>query len=188
MSDVSVEELQAQNAELAAKLEAVSKPTDGDESRKRLEFLEGEHKKLIEARDKAKEEKRQQEERLLAEQGEYKTLAEKREQEANELAASLEGLNAKLEAYQKRDEEELQTLLEAVPEALRDDVADESLPLEKRLALARKLSATGTKQPPASYRGSGEPEPESLQEQHAEAMKNGDISKAMALKRKMHNV
>ena len=185
MSEPTVESLQAEMVKMQTALDEANKGQMSKEAQDRLTYLEGDHKKLIEARDQAKEEKRVQEEKSLVENGEFKTLAETRAQEVTDLTGKLDGLNAKLEAYQERDKVELATLLESVPEDLRADVSD--LPLEKGLALAKKLAGAKQTTPPAGYRGSGEPEPETLQAQHAAAMKSGNIQEAMALKRQMHS-
>lgn len=184
MSEITVESLQAEILKMQTALDEASKGQMSKEDRERLTYLEGDNKKMIEARDKAKEEKRVLEEKSLVENGEFKTLAETRAAEVTDLTGKLDGLSAKLEAYQERDKVELATLLESVPEELREDVSD--LPLEKALTLAKKLAGTKQTTPPITPRIPGEPEPETLQAQHAAAMKKGDIGLAMQLKRQIH--
>ncbi len=183
MSDVTVESLQDELTAVKTALEEASNNQPSTVDQDRLTFLEGEHKKLIGDRDKAKDEKRLAEEKRLTEQGEYKTLAEQKQTEVTDLTAQLESLNGNLEAYQQRDAKELEALLPNVPEALREQVSDDSLPLEKRLSLARALA--DTKQKPPGYRGPGEPEPETLQAQYEAAMKDGKVSEAMRIKGQM---
>ena len=92
-------------------------------------------------------------------------------------------MSKRLEEYQKRDEEELATLIELLPENLREDISDPSLPLPTRLKLARKLSETKPQAP--GYRPPGEPVPESLKAQYDAAVKAGDVMAGIALKRQM---
>jgi seryl-tRNA synthetase len=184
MSEITVESLTEELEKLKKALEEASKNTGDKDTLDRLAFLEGDNKKMIEARDKAKNEKRKAEEAALVENGEFKTLAESKSAEVNDLAKQIDGLNGKLEAYQVRDEEEFKAILQHVPEALREQVSDETLPLAKRLSLAKALSTQ--KQPPASFRQPGEPEPTTLQTQYEDAVKSNDIMGQMRLKREMH--
>lgn len=185
MSDVTVESLQEELKTVQAALDkATQTPPDNKDVLDRLAFLEGENKTLIGARDKAKDEKRKAEEAALLENGEFKTLAEAKSAEVDDLAKQLEGLTGKLDAYQVRDEEEFKTILAGVPEALREQVSDETLPLDKRLSLAKALSTT--KQQPAKYRPPGEPPANTLQAQYEAAVKSNDVMGQMRLKREMH--
>jgi small-conductance mechanosensitive channel len=186
MSEETVESLKAELEAAKTALEEAKTAPKADTDRDRLAYLEGENKKLIEARDEAKRKKREAEEAHLAEQGEFKTLAETRAKELEDLTVKLESLNGKVSEYQKRDEEELSKLLEGVPEALRDDVADDSLPLEKRLALARKLTDTKTVTKPVGVRLPGEDAPTTLQAQYDAALKSGDVPTQLRLKREIH--
>jgi hypothetical protein len=184
MSEITVESLTEELKAMKTALEEASKNTGDQTTLDRLAFLEGDHKKLIEARDKAKDDKRKAEEAALVENGEFKTLAEAKSVEVDDLAKQIEGLNGKLAAYQVRDEEEFKAILENVPEALREQVSDETLPLAKRLSLAKALATT--KKPLAGYRESGEPDPETLQGQYADAVKSGDMMGQLRLKRLIH--
>jgi hypothetical protein len=150
---MTLEELQAKYDEQQKELEAAKKGQLDEEARKRLDYLEGEHKTLIEARDKAKDEKRKAEEERLKEQGEFKTLAEQRASELEEKEKALAEKDEVLKSYRERDEKEFSELLEKVPEELRGDLS-EDLPLATRLNLARKLAAVKPDNP--DYRGVGE--------------------------------
>jgi len=87
----------------------------------------------------------------------------------------IDGMKDQLDAYQKRDEEEFKSILAKVPEALRADVSDESLPLSTRLSLARKLA--GQKTDPAGYRPPGEGGDNSITRQAFDALSPVDKSK-----------
>jgi hypothetical protein len=126
------EELQKELEEAKAALEEAKKGQVSKETLDRLAFLEDDHKKLIKARDDAKEAKRLEEEKRLSEQG----------------------LNGQLSEYQERDKKELEAILATVPESLRGDLSDETLPLATRLSLARKFSTTKGK--PPEFREGGE--------------------------------
>lgn len=182
MSEITVESLQEELKTAKTALEEASKGQMSNEDRDRLTFLEGDNKTLIEARDKLKEEKRIAVDKKLIEDGEFKTLAESKALEVEDLTKQLEGLNSKLGSYQERDEKEFKAILETVPEALRDKIP-ESMTIGERLDLARALSTQ--KQPPAGYRQPGEPVPTTLQTQYDEAVKTGNVSERMRLKREM---
>ena len=75
---MTIEELEKQVRDLQEQNKTLADAKGGgmdDEQRKRLNFLEADHKTLIAARDKAKEEARKAEEEKLLENEECKTLA-----------------------------------------------------------------------------------------------------------------
>ena len=146
---MTIEELEAANKDLQAKLAEASKGGLGEEERKRLSYLEDDHKKLIADRDAAKEAKRAAEEKRLAEQGEFKTLAEQRAADLAEATKGTDELKAQLAKYAERDAAERAELIEKVPEHLREDITDTT-----PLALIKKL--TLTKDAPAGYRPPGD--------------------------------
>jgi small-conductance mechanosensitive channel len=184
MSELTVEELQKQLKDSQTALDEAKKGQMSKEDRDRLEFLEGDNKTLIEARDKLKEDKRIATEKKLVEDGEFQTVAENAQKQVTDLAAEIEGLKGKLGSYQERDEKEFKAILENVPEALREQVSDDTLPLEKRLSLARALS-TMKGQPPG-FRQPGEPTPDSLQAQYDKAVEAGNMVDQLRLKRLLH--
>jgi small-conductance mechanosensitive channel len=151
----------------------------------RLNYLEGEHKKLISDRDKAKEEKRLEEDKRLTEQGEFKTLAETRQSELDKLQKAMEGLNETISTYNQRDEKELEALLPNVPEGLRDEVSNKDLPIASRLSLARKLS--NSKTPLPDYKAPGEKQDNSLTRQAFDALAPAEQSKYMREGGKIHD-
>jgi uncharacterized phage infection (PIP) family protein YhgE len=183
MSEPTIEGLQQQLKDSKTALEKAKEGTLSKEHQDRLSFLEDEQKKLIAARDKAKDDKRKADEKHLLEQGEFKTLAEQRKQELDDMAKGSDELKAKITEYQARDEKELAALTEKVPEEFKDDVADATLPIETRLSLARKL--VGAKEKLAGYRPPGEPPAETLQARLAAAVKSGNIMEQLALKREI---
>lgn len=183
MSDEALKELERKNKEMVDRIAELSKGGMDDEARKRLVFLEDDHKKAIDRRDKALKEKKEAEEKRLLEQGEHKTLAEQRAKDLDEAAKNSDELKAKIAAYEARDEEELKALAEKVPEAFKEDLADTTTPLDARLKLAKKL--IGQKVQSAGYRPPGEPPPESLKDRYDAAVKSGDVSEQIALKRQM---
>lgn len=157
MTPEEIEAMQQQNKDLADQLKTAEAGKGGDdESRKRLVYLEGEHKKLIEARDKSKTDLRLAEEKKLSEQGEFKILADNKQKELDVLTKQLEGLNGTITGYVERDKEELATLLESVPENLRGTVSSESIPLAEQLKLARELSTVKPQGPNARPGGEGQ--------------------------------
>ena len=150
----TVEELEAKNAELMKALEDSKATGTDDEQRKRLEFLEGEHKTLISARDKAKEEKRLADEKHLTDQGEYKTLAEQRQADIDKLTCSSTKLAEQLAGYTKRDEERLAKLITTVPDNYKGLITDD-LPLSKRLEMAETFQTIKPQPPGTRLPGEG---------------------------------
>lgn len=184
MSEPTVESLQTELKAAQTALDKASKNNSGNVDQDRLAFLEGDNKKMIEARDKAKEKTRRAEEDALIENGKFKELSEAKSAEVKELIKKIEGMTGQLDAYTLRDEEEFKAILQSVPEALRDQVSDETLPLGKRLSLAKALS--NTKQPPAGYRQPGEPPADTLQAQYEKAVESKNLMDQLRLKREIH--
>ena len=149
----TLEEVQAENAKLQKQLADASKGGSTDDEKKRLEFLEAEHKTLIQARDKAKEEKRLADEKRLNEQGEFKTLAEQRQATIDALTAEQQKAADQLGAYTKRDEDRLTKMLGTVPDNFKALIT-EDLPLLKRLEMAETFAQT--KPTPPGHRPPGE--------------------------------
>lgn len=183
MTAEEFEALKKQNEELQAKLADAGKANADDETRKRLQHLEDENKQLIEARDKAKQARREAEEAALAEQGQFKEIAEQRQKELEALQKKVEESNGVLDKYRQRDESELAVLMEKVPEALRDSL-DDSIPLAKRLDLARKLVAE--KPPGPGARPAGDPQLTTLEESYRKAVESGNVAEQITLKRQMY--
>jgi small-conductance mechanosensitive channel len=138
MEAAEIQEMQEQMEALKTQLADAKKGGDGNSDE--LERLKAERAELIAGRDKAKEKARLAEETKLAENGEFKTLAEQKTAEADKLQQQLEELNGTVNGYVERDEAKFKTLLEKVPESLRETL-DDSIPLAKRLELAEKLIA-----------------------------------------------
>ena len=136
------EETKAEEAKKAAEEaeKAEAKPTNDAELRKQLDASAAQIKELIEGRDKAKQRAREAEDAKLAEQGEYKTISERLTAEKEQLAKDLEERDGLIGTYKERDEAEFAVLLEQVPEVYRDSISDETLPLAKRLELAKKFA------------------------------------------------
>lgn len=173
---MTLEELQAENEKLKTALADAKGGEKDGETRKRLEFLEAEHKQLIEARDKAKEEKRKAEEKRLAEAGEFKTLAEQEKAMREKVEADYAKTVERLTAYEKRAEEKLNTLLEKVPEDKRQLIRPD-LDIDYRLQLAESLIVT--EQKPPGYRPPGDPpktQPTSGTGRIAEALRSGALN------------
>ena len=185
MSEITVESLQEELKAMKTALEEASATPPATTDSDRLAYLEGEHKTLIKARDDAKEAARLAEEAKLTENGEFKTLAETAQAQVADLKLQMEGKDAAIEVYNQRDEAEFKELLEKVPEAMRESISDESLPLAKRLELAKKLS-TDTKGTPPAFRGTGEPGTITLQAEYDAAVESGDMATQLRLKREIH--
>ena len=185
MAEETVESLQAELKAAQTALDEASKNQPNKVDQDRLTYLEGENKTMKESRDKAKEERRVADEKLLAEQGEFKTLAEKREGELAELTAKLTDLDETIAKYHERDKAELDAILPNVPEALRAEVSDESLPLAKRLTLARALA--GVKPGKPNFKEPGEPGSNSITRQAFDALSPADKSKHISDGGKIHD-
>jgi len=151
------EEIKTEEAKKAAEEaeKAEETPANDAELRKQLDALAAQNKELIEGRDKAKQRAREAEEAKLAEQGEYKTVSERYKEEKEQLEKKLEERDGLIGTYKERDEAEFAVLLEQVPEAFRDSISDDTLPLAKRLDLAKKLAAAKPGAPGARPAGSG---------------------------------
>ena len=166
----------AENEKLKKSLAEAGDSGKNDETRKRLEFLEAEHKQLIEARDKAKEEKRKAEEARLAEQGEYKTLAEQEKAQREQIEEEHKKATERLEKYHKRDEEKLAAIMEKVPESKRELIRDD-LDIDYRLKLAE--SYIDEKPPAPNYRPPGESptdQPKTSVQRISEGLKAGALN------------
>jgi hypothetical protein len=185
MAEATVEGLQAELKAAQTALDEASKGQMSKEDRDRLTFLEGDNKTLIEARDKAKKERDNAETARLTEQGEFKTLSEQLQVKVDSLSGDITKRDETLAGYQERDKKELDALLPNVPEALRAEVSDESLPLAKRLTLARALAGTKTKVP--GYKEPGEPGSNSITRQAFDALSPADKSKHISDGGKIHD-
>jgi chromosome segregation ATPase len=187
MSDQkTVEELQKELDLAQGKINELESKGSGSGSdlEAELEKLRGINKDLINQRDARKKKEEEAEAARLAEQGEYQTLAEQKQAEAEQLAKDIAEKNAILDKYKERDEAEFAELLEKVPDSLKETVSDESLPLGKRLDLAKKLIAEKPAGP--SARPAGELHTDSLEEQYKQAVASGDVSLQISLKRQIH--
>lgn len=151
---MTLEEMQAELDKTKKALEEAQAAGEDDEVRKRLEHLESENKELIAARDKAKQKAREIEEKKLLENEEFKTLAEKRQAELDALIAEQTKANERLSLYEKRDEQRLEKLIEAVPEAQRT-LIKESFSLSDRIELAESLAQIKPQPPGARLPGEG---------------------------------
>jgi len=186
MTPEEIAAIQKKNEELEATIKAnaaeAAKGGD-DEARKRLAYLEDEHKTLIAARDKAKDEKRLADDAKLAEQGEFKLLAEQKQKELDAFAKQIEESNTILTGYKVRDEAKLQTLIELIPENLRETVAGNSGTLAEKIDLAEKLATVKPTAPGA--RPGGDTHTATLQEEYNQARKDGNVALQVALKRQL---
>ena len=185
MTPEEIEAMQKSNTELAEKLKAAEAAAGGgDESRKRLDYLEGEHKKLIEARDKAKNDMRLADEKKLTEQGEFKIIADNKQKELDDLTKHLESLTGTIAGYTERDEAKLKTLLELIPENQRDTVASNSGTLADKIALAEMLAIVKLEGPGA--RNAGPLKTQTLQDEYDQAVKDGNVTAQIAIKNEMY--
>jgi hypothetical protein len=178
--------LTKQIEEQATALKTAEAGTGGDdELRKRFESLEAQNKELIEGRDKAKQRARDADDAKLAEQGEFKTLSEQLQAEKKSLEEQLAGQSLVLEGIKERDEAKLKTLIELIPENLRETVAGNSGTLAEKIDLAEKLAEVKTPKGPL-VRLPGDMSNQTLKEQHAAAVASGDIAAQISLKNKMY--
>ena len=149
-----------------------------------LTRLREEKKELIDGRDKAKEAKRLEEEKRLTDNAEFKTLSEQLTAERDDLTKRLEGLIGKVEEYTKRDEAKLQTLIELIPENLRETVTGLTGSLSERIDLAEKLATVKPTAPNARPGGDGHNV--TLQDEYDTAVKNGNVALQISLKRQLY--
>lgn len=147
----AMKKIQTLETELADAKKAKAGTLDDDE-RKRLQHLEAENKTLIDARDKAKDKARKEEEERLKQAGEYKKLYDTQTADLEASREQTKTLQATIDGYTQRDETELAELLKQIPENLRDDFADD-VPLSRRLSMARKIAGKAEIPP---YRKPGE--------------------------------
>jgi hypothetical protein len=185
MAEATVEGLQEELKAAQTALDEASNGQMSKEDRDRLTFLEGDNKTLIEARDKAKKERDDAETARLTEQGKFKTLSEQLQVKVDTLSGDITKRDETLAGYHERDKKELDALLPNVPEALRAEVSDESLPLAKRLTLARALAGTKAKVP--GYKEPGEPGSNSITRQAFDALSPADKSKHIKDGGKIHD-
>jgi len=101
-----------------------------------------------------------------------------------EQAKLLKAHDATVAKYVERDEKELEGLISKVPEDLKEEVSDVTLPLETRLRLARKLATSKSKN--LDYRPPGEPPTETLEAQYDAAVKSKNMIEQLRLKREIH--
>ena len=180
------EELEIQTKEQEKKIEDLTllladAGKDGDQVlRTQMADLTKKNDELIQQRQARKKKDEDAELERLAEQGEFKTLAEQSKEEALKLAKDVEEKDILLGKYKERDEAEFAKILETVPEEMRETISDETLPLSKRLDLARKLAVVK----PASVvaRIAGENTADSLEEKLRLATERGDIGAQISLK------
>ena len=92
--------------------------------------------------------------RLAEENNEFKGLYEARTTEFETLKEERERLSAENQKYQERDEKELTTLLETVPDKLKGLIT-EDLPLGKRLEMARTFQDQKPQPPSPRLPGGG---------------------------------
>lgn len=182
MADLTIEEVQKQVAELTSQLAEAKK--GGGDSLEELTRLRAEKAELIEGRDKAKQRARDADDAKLAEQGEFKTLSEQLTSERDDLTKQLEGLIGKVEEYTKRDEAKLQTLIELIPENLRETVTGLTGSLAERIDLAEKLATVKPTAPNA--RPGGDAHNVTLQDEYNTAVKNGNVALQISLKRQLY--
>jgi len=140
-----VSEENAQGAQQQAEV-VVSQATGHDDSevgRLKAEAAQRriENRELREKLQSIENQQREAQETAAKEQGKYKELYESEAQKAKKA----EELQEQLNKYRARDEKELTSLIDKVPENLRETINDAEIPLAKRLELARGLaSARGT--------------------------------------------
>lgn len=183
MEAAEIEALQQQNKEMAEKLAAAEAAKGGDDSADELKRLKELNAELIAGRDKAKEAKRAAEEAALKEQGEFKTLSEQLAEEKKALEEQLAGQAETLGKIKERDEAKLQTLKDGLPDNYRALIEKSTAPLSERIELAETLTVDKPAAPAA--RPAGPSSQSSLKEQHAEAVRTGNVELQIALKRQM---
>lgn len=123
------------------------------------------------------------EEAKLVEKEEFKTLAEKLAEEKAKLEEQLAGQAETLGKIKERDEAKLKTLLEAVPDNLRESIANNSGTLAEKIDLAEKLKEI--KPSPPGARPAGTTSQSTLDEQYNQAVRDGNIGLQISLKSKM---
>ena len=124
---------QADGAEGGSPEDEVKIEVDVTKKLERLEYLEKEHKKLIESRDKAKEEKRKQEEEKLLEEKKYQELLAQKEKE-------LYGLRPEAEASRKYKEAEIVEAKTALGDEWDDEYSLLSIPTLRKLVKTKKTA------------------------------------------------
>ena len=87
-------------------------------------------------------------------------------------------MKEQLDSYQKREEEEFQSLYEKVPENFKELLTDD-LPLSKRLQMAKKF-AKETKSAPPGYRPPGEGAQPTLEQQIKAAKSSKELKEILA--------
>jgi len=129
----------------------------------RLDFLEKEHKDIIASRDKAKDERRKQEESKLYEEKKYKELLETKDKELSEIKKALEGASPDAEAYKALRDEELKEAKKKLGKEW--DNSFDTLPL---LSIRKLVSLAETKKLDVD-KGGGSTKVELTPEQKAKA-------------------
>lgn len=151
-----IEALQKSNSDMETKLKALESASGGDKTlQDRNSYLEGEMKKVVEARDKAKDDKRIADEKALVDQGEFKILSENQATQLTDLTKQLAGHEETLGKFKERDEAKLKTLIELIPENLRETVAGNSGTLSEKIDLAERLATVKPTAPGARPGGDG---------------------------------
>jgi hypothetical protein len=179
-----IEALQKSNSDMETKLKALESAGGGDKTlQDRNSYLEGEMKKVVEARQKAKDDMKTAEDNALLEKGEFKILAENQAAELAALTSKLAGHEETLGKFKERDEAKLQTLIELIPENLRETVAGNSGTLAEKIDLAEKLATVKPNAPGA--RPGGDTHTATLQEEYKQAVKDGNVASQIALKRQL---
>ena len=155
MTPEEIATMQKQNEELATALKAAEAAKGGDGDSEELKRLREEKAELITGRDKAKEAKRLEEEKRLADNEEFKTLSEQLTAERDNLTKQLEGQAETLGKFKERDEAKLKTLIDLIPENLRETVDGNSGTLAEKIDLAEKLATVKPAAPGARPGGDG---------------------------------
>lgn len=148
-----LETLKQQVTDLNTQLAEAGKGGAGDSEE--LTRLRGINAELIANRDAGKETKRKADEDALKKNQEFETLSQNLQTERDALTKQLEGLTGKVEEYTQRDEAKLQTLIELIPENLRETVAGNSGTLAEKIDLAEKLATVKPAAPGARPGGDG---------------------------------
>lgn len=157
MTPEEIAELEKSNSDMETKLKALESAGGGDKTlQERNNYLEGEMKKIVESREKAKNDRKIAEDKALVEKGEFKILSENQATLLTDLTKKLAGHEETLGKIKERDEATLQTRLEAISdETLRETVKNNSGTLAEKIDLAGKLATVKPAAPGARPGGDG---------------------------------
>lgn len=172
--------------EQAAPLEQ-PKPVESDNGLSVLQAelvkVQDQLREVVGQRDNLKKTQDDAETARLAEQGEFQQLAEQRGTELEGLTGKVGGLETRIKQYEERDEAKLQTLIELIPENLRETLQGNSGTLAEKIDLAERLATVKPIAPGA--RPGGDTHTATLQEDYDQARKDGNVLLQVALKRQL---